>query len=32
MDLRNLLCVGFYDLLLHNANLKVEITETVGSS
>lgn len=31
MGLCNLLCVGFCDLLLHNANLKAEITETLGS-
>lgn len=28
MDLCNLLCVGFCDLLLHHVNLKAEITET----
>lgn len=30
MDLCNLLCVSFCDLLLHHASLKAEITETLA--
>jgi len=31
MDLCNLFFVGFCDLLLHNANLKVETAKTLGN-